>query len=145
MPVVNFYNEQRSFDVEPGTNLRQLMLKVGATPYEGVSMFTNCRGHNFCGTCAVEIVDGKGAAPRGQDEEITLGGNLAIARIVDKNLRLACQTSVAGDMVVKTHPARPIDRQKTMERLGLVGVVSFFGVSFLVMFVFLLLDMIKRF
>lgn len=85
------------------------MLRVNVSPYKGLDMLTNCRGHNFCGTCAVEIVDGKGASPRGQDEEATLVGNLAIARVVDKNLRLACQTTITGDMVVKTHPVRLID------------------------------------
>ncbi len=145
MPVVTFHHEHRSFDVESGANLRELMLKVNVTPYKGLTMLTNCRGNNFCGTCAVEIVDGKGASPRGQDEEATLGGNLAIAKVVEKNLRLSCQAKVTGDMVVKTHPVRMIDRAKTKERFVLLGLVSFFLVTFLGMFAFLLLDMIKKF
>lgn len=145
MPVVTFFNEHRSFEVEPGTNLRQFMLKVNVSPYSGTDILTNCRGNNFCGTCAVEVLDGKGASPRGQDEEATLTGSLAIARIVEKNLRLACQTSVMGDMVVKTHPKRPLDRQKTKERLALAGIASFFGLILAGMFLFLLLDMIKVF
>ena len=145
MPVVTFYNEHRSHDVETGTNLREFMKRVHVTPYSGLDVLTNCRGHNFCGTCAVEVVDGKGVSPRGQDEETTLVGNLAIAKIIDKNLRLACQTRVMGDMVVKTHPARLIDKARTKERLGLIGVASFFLLVFGGMFVFLFLDMIKRF
>lgn len=145
MPVVTFHHEHRSFDVEAGTNLREFMRKVNVTPYKGLSMLTNCRGHNFCGTCAVEIIDGKGASPRGQDEESTLGGNFAIARVVEKNLRLACQTSVTGDMVVKTHPSRLIDKTRTKERVVLLGITSFFLLVFAGMFVFLLLDMIKKF
>lgn len=145
MPVVTFYNEHRSFEADPGSNLREFMLRVNVTPYSGLDVFTNCRGNNFCGTCAVEIVDGKGASPKGQDEDATLVGSLAVARQVEKNIRLACQTSVVGDMVVKTHPARPIDRVKTKERLALTGMVSFFLLTFLGMFVFLLLDMIKLF
>ncbi len=145
MPVVTFFNEHRSFEVEPNTNLREFMLRVNVSPYSGTDMLTNCRGHNFCGTCAVEIVDGKGVSPRGQDEEATLVGNLAVARVVDKNLRLACQTSVMGDVVVKTHPKRLVDREKTRERLTLAGIASFFGLVLAGMFVFLLLDMIKMF
>lgn len=145
MPVVTFHHEHRSFDVETGVNLRQLMRKVNVTPYRGVSMLTNCRGHNFCGTCAVEIVDGKGASPRSPDEEATLGGNLAIAKVVEKNLRLSCQTKVTGDIVVKTHPVRRIDKEKTKERFILLGLVSFFVLVFLGMFAYLLLDMIKQF
>ncbi|MDH3251492.1 MAG: (2Fe-2S)-binding protein [Ignavibacteria bacterium] len=145
MPVVTFHNEHRAIEVEPGTNLRQLMLKVGVTPYQGITMLTNCRGHNFCGTCAVEVVDGKGATPRGQDEEATLGGNLLIAKEVGKNVRLSCQTDVVSDMVVKTHPVVPIDKQKTRERFTLLGISSFFLLAFLAIFVFLFLDMIKKF
>jgi ferredoxin len=145
MPVVTFYNERRSFEAEAGTNLRAFMQRMNVTPYKGLDMLTNCRGNNFCGTCAVEIVDGNGATTRGKDEEATLVGSLAIARVVEKNLRLACQTNIAGDMTVKTHPARVIDKQKTRERLALIGIASFFGLVFAGMFVFLLLDMIKKF
>lgn len=145
MPVVTFFNEHRSFEVEPGTNLRAFMLKVNVPPYASLDRVLNCRGNNFCGTCAVEIVDGKGASPRGQDEEATLVGNLAIARIVDKNLRLACQTNITGDMVVKTHPVRPLDKERTKERFTLIGIASVFGLVLAGMFVFLLLDMIKLF
>ena len=145
MSVVTFHNEHRSFEVEPGSNLRAMMLKLGVTPYQGHTVLTNCRGHNFCGTCAVEIVDGKGAAPRGQDEEATLTGNLLFAKVVEKNLRLSCQTKITGDMVVKTHPVRPIDKVKTKERFVLLGITSFFLLVFAGMFVYLLLDMIKKF
>jgi len=145
MPVVTFYNEHRSHEVEPGANLREVMLKVGVTPYQGLTMLTNCRGNNFCGTCAVEVVGGKGASPKGQDEEATLIGNLAFARLVDRNMRLSCQTSVAGDMVVKTHPSLPLDWPRTKERLGLLGITSFFLITFVGMFLYLLLDMIKLF
>ena len=143
MPVVTFHHEHRAFEAEPGTNLRQLMLKVNVPPYQGFDQLLNCRGHNFCGTCAVEVVDGKGASPRGKDEEATLMGTLAIVRSVEKNVRLACQMAVSGDMVVKTHPVRPIDREKTKERFALLGIVSFFLLAFLGIFAFMVLDMIK--
>src|SRR5512135_188483 len=113
MPVVTFEEEHRSVEVEPGTNLRALMLRVGVTPYRGAALLTNCRGHNFCGTCAVEVVDGKGVSARTEDEEITLGGNLLVARTFDKNIRLACQTKVTSDMVVRTHPVRPVNWPET--------------------------------
>jgi ferredoxin len=145
MPVVTFYNEHRSFDAEAGANLRLLMKKIGVSPYRGLDGLLNCRGHNFCGTCAVEIVDGKGASPRTREEEGTLTGNLAVARRVEKNIRLACQTSVTGDMVVRTHPPRPIDAQETKQRFAMMGIVAVFTVAFLGMFGILFFDMIKRF
>ncbi|HTY60461.1 MAG TPA: 2Fe-2S iron-sulfur cluster-binding protein [Bacteroidota bacterium] len=145
MPVVTFYNEHRSIDAEAGANLRRLMKKVGVSPYRGLDALLNCRGHNFCGTCAVEVVDGKGAPPRTREEEGTLGGNLAVARRVEKNIRLACQTSVTGDMVVRTHPSRPVDVQETKQRFAMVGIVAVFTLAFLGMFGVLFFDMIKRF
>ncbi len=145
MPVVTFSNEHRSVETEAGTNLRQFMLRVGVTPYQGFDQWTNCRGHNFCGTCAVELVDGKGASPRGQDEEATLIGNLAVAHQVEKNFRLACQTTITGDVTVKTHPVRPFDRQKTKERVGLIAIAASFALIFGAMLLFLFLDMVKKF
>ncbi len=145
MPVVTFHHEHRSFDVEPNTNLRALMLKVNVPPYKGLDFLTNCRGNNFCGTCAVEVVDNKGASPQGKDEQGTLIGNLAIAHVLEKNIRLSCQTTITGDMVVKTHPLRMIDKKATKERFALLGMTSFFVLAFLGIFVFMVLDMIKMF
>jgi ferredoxin len=145
MPVVTFYNEHRSIDAEPGANLRLLMKKTGVSPYRGLDALLNCRGHNFCGTCAVEIVDGKGASPRTREEEGTLAGNLAVAHAVDKNIRLACQTTISGDITVRTHPPRPVDVQETKQRIALLGIAAAFALVFLGMFGFLFFDMIKRF
>lgn len=145
MPVVTFYNEHRSHEVEAGTNLREFMQRVHLSPYQGLTELTNCRGHNFCGTCAVEIVDGKGVSARSQDEEATLGGNLAIAKVVEKNMRLACQTRIMGDLVVKTHPVRQIDKARTKQRFMLIGISSFFLLVFGGMFLWMFLDMIRKF
>jgi len=143
MAVVTFYHEHRSIDADAGTNLRQLMLRTGVTPYSGLARLTNCRGHNFCGTCAVEIADGKGVSPRMAEEEATLVGNLAVARVTDKNFRLSCQTKVTGDVTVKTHPIRPIDRTATRQRLTFVAIATFFVVVLLGAVGFLFFDMIK--
>ena len=145
MPVVTFHSEHRSVEADAGTNLRQLMLRVGVTPYAGISQLTNCRGHNFCGTCAVEVVDGKGVSPRSEEEENTLSGNFVIARVAGKTIRLACQTKVTGDVTVKTHPVREIDRPATKQRLQLTGIVTGFLLVFAGMLVYLFLDMIKKF
>ncbi|MBI5473999.1 MAG: 2Fe-2S iron-sulfur cluster binding domain-containing protein [Ignavibacteriae bacterium] len=143
MPVITFFNEHRSFEVDAGTNLRRFMLHMHITPYRGIDRLLNCRGHNFCGTCAVEIENGKGVTPRGQDEEATLAGNLAVARLVGKNMRLACQSTIVGDVVVRTFPDRPLDAEKTRQRFALIGLATFFGFVLAAMFVLLLLDMIK--
>ena len=67
MPTVTFAEEHRAIEVDAGSNLRLVMLRVGVSPYQGLDRLINCRGHNFCGTCAVEIVEGKGASPRTQE------------------------------------------------------------------------------
>jgi ferredoxin len=145
MPVVTFHHEHRSIEVEPGTNLRRLMLHVGVPPYRWSARILNCRGHNLCGTCAVEVIDGKGAAARSQEEDSTLKGNLAVAHLVDKNIRLACQTTITGDMTVKTHPLRPVDWAATRQRFTLLGIATVFVLIFAAMFVYLFLDMTKKF
>ena len=145
MPVVTFQNEHKAFEVEAGANLREFMMKVGIPPYTPLDRALNCRGHNLCGTCAVEIVGNQGAPTRGQDEEATLRGNFAIAHLVEKENRLACQTNVMGDMTVKTHPAMPIDWMETKQRLTVTGIASFFLVAFLFMFAIMFFDMIKIF
>jgi ferredoxin len=145
MPTVTFTEEHRAFEVDAGSNLRLVMLRVGVSPYEGVDRLINCRGHNFCGTCAVEIVEGQGASPRTQEEETTLGGSLVVARVVAKNVRLACQTKVTGDMTVKSHPVRPLDAVETKQRIAFAAVALFFGLAFLGTFGYIFLDMIKKF
>jgi hypothetical protein len=52
---------------------------------------------------------------------------------------------ITGDMIVKTHPFRHIDAQKTKERISLLAVTVVFLAIFGVMFVFLFLDMMKQF
>jgi len=145
MAVVTFSNEHRSLEAEPGTNLRRFMLRSGVRPYRGLSMLTNCRGHNVCGTCAVEVVDGKGVSPRSEEEDNTLGGNFLVARVVGKNIRLACQAKVTGDATVKTHPARPVDRDATRQRLQLTAIVAVFLLALAGMCAYLFLDMVKLF
>jgi ferredoxin len=145
MAVITFYNEHRSVEADAGNDLRKVMRRVGVTPYRGFARLTNCRGHNLCGTCAVEIVDGKGGSPRTQDEERTLGGNLLVVHTFEKSIRLACQTRITGDMTVKTFPSRPIDRKSTKQRMVLAGIALFFLLAFLGTFGFLFMDMIKRY
>ena len=143
MPVVTFHNEHKTFEVEAGANLREFMLKVGVPPYKPIDRALNCRGHNLCGTCCVEIVGNQGASQRGQDEEATLRGNFAIARKIEADSRLACQTLIMNDMTVKTHPSFPIDWPETKQRLSATGIATFFLLAFLFMFAVMFFDMIK--
>lgn len=56
----------------------------------------NCNGNGQCGTCKVELISGK-VTPRTAAEEKALAGAPA-------TYRLACQTAVDGDVVVRNKP-----------------------------------------
>ena len=74
MPVIRFKREHLSVDVPDGANLRQVALDNGIEVYQGLDIVANCRGRGLCGTCRVEIVDGKGVPPMAQSEEVALVG-----------------------------------------------------------------------
>jgi ferredoxin len=141
MPVITLVNEGRTIDVAQGTNLRKALLKNGVSPYVGKDKILNCFGFGLCGTCRVEVVDGKGAPPMTPREEAPLVGLLPFyGRKIPKNVRLSCRVDVAGDMAVRTSPAIGIDWQLSKERLGLTAVWLFFGGTLALVVIRLLLE-----
>ncbi len=144
MPVITLANENTTIEVPVGANLRRALLNNGVSPYIGLAKLINCRGFELCGTCRVEVVDGKGASTRREDEEQTLISSTPFyARRIEKNIRLSCQTSVAGDMTVKTYPKITIDRERTKEMMIKSGISAVFLILFAVFFLAMFLDMIK--
>lgn len=144
MPLVTLVNEGRTLEIREGTNLRKALLKNGVNPYVGKDKILNCRGLGLCGTCRVEIVDGKGLPPMSDGEEAALVGLVPFyASKVPPNVRLSCRLTVNGDIGLKTYPAIEIDRERTKERLVLTGIWAFFGGIFLAVIIVLLLDMVK--
>ncbi len=144
MPVITLANENKSIEVPVGANLRRVLLNNGVSPYIGFAKVINCRGHELCGTCRVEVVDGKGASARREDEEQTLVSSTPFyARRIEKNIRLSCQTSVTGDMTVKTSPKVAIDMARTKEMMIKSGISAVFLFLFGIFFVVMFLDMIR--
>jgi len=137
MPVLEFVKEGKKYDVPPGTNLRKFALKCQIPVYKGINRLLNCRGHRLCGTCRVEILDGKGASPRTPAEESTLIGKLL--------LRLSCQVTVNGDVKVLTRPNTEHDKELTKQRTILFAIFSGFGLVFLFMFGLIFFDLLKKF
>ena len=128
MPVITLVNEGKTIEVEEGANLRKQLLKNGVNPYVGKDKLLNCLGHGLCGTCRVEIVDGKGAAPMSALEESALLGLAPFyARAVPKHTRLACRINVSKDMSIKTYPKVSIDWKLTKERAMMTVIWAFFG------------------
>jgi len=85
----------KTFECEPGSNLRNVLLEHGIELYNGNAKFINCMGIGTCGTCAVEI-DGDVSPTNWKDKtRRSLPPHSPTA-----NRRLACQTKVLGDIRV---------------------------------------------
>ena len=98
-----------TFTVNHNENLRTASLQAGiASPHNGKANWINCRGLGTCGTCAVEIKvnnnlqedSGSDLPPRNSVEQARLA--LPPHR-KESNLRLACQTRVQCDLVVRKY------------------------------------------
>ncbi len=132
MPVLTLANENKTIEVPAGVNLRKTLIDNGITPYIGKDKFLNCFGNGLCGTCRVEVVDGKGASPMLPLEDLSLIGMTPLyARKIPKNIRLSCRVNVVNDITIKTYPKIEIDWQLTKERLSLTGIWAVFGGTFL--------------
>ena len=97
MPKVYFRGEV--IECEAGTRLREVLLDAGLSPHNGQSRWFNCKGFGTCGTCAVEVVEGK-VGPKSWREEWRLDFP---PHQTDSRLRLACQIRVEEDLVIKKH------------------------------------------
>jgi ferredoxin len=142
MPVLTLVDEGKTIDVPEGTNLRKALLKNGISPYHGKDKLLNCLGNGLCGTCRVEIVDGKNAPPMSDLESASLVGLAPFyARLAPKNIRLACRISVGKDLAIKPAPAIAIDWKVTRERLMMTAIWGLFGGCFLAVVGRLLLEL----
>jgi ferredoxin len=145
MPVVEFVKEGKRYDVPPGTNLRKFALKCQIPLYKGINRLVNCRGHRLCGTCRVELLDGKGIPVRTPAEEGTLVGKFLRAKKLTPSLRLSCQVTVNADVKVVTRPSIELDKGLTKQRMVLFGIFSGFGLVLLLMFGMIFFDLLKKF
>jgi len=141
MPVISLVNEGKTLELAEGTNLRKALLRNGISPYIGKDKFLNCLGNGLCGTCRVEVVDGKGMPTMTPLEEAALTGLAPLyARKIPKNVRLACPMNVSKDMAIKTYPIIEIDWALTKQHLGLLAIWTLFGGPFLFVMVRLLIE-----
>jgi ferredoxin len=93
MPTVSA--QGKVFQCEQGANLRQALLAHGVEVYNGQAKIINCRGIGTCGTCAVQV-DGEVSTPNWKDRT----RRSLPPHDPSRNLRLACQTQVLGDVQV---------------------------------------------
>jgi ferredoxin len=108
MPTVTFANEKKTIEVPAGANLRQEAMKAGIQLYPFPHNYVNCMGFGLCTSCRVVVKKGlENVSSQGLLEK---GAMIAhpltfFARLGhEKDLRLACQTQVNGDIEVQTQP-----------------------------------------
>jgi ferredoxin len=142
MPVLTLVDEGKTIEVPEGTNLRKVLLHNGISPYHGKDKILNCLGNGLCGTCRVEIVDGKNAPPMSDLESASLVGLAPFyARQVPKNVRLACRIGIVKDLSVKAAPVIAVDWKVTKERLMMTAIWGLFGGCFLAVVLRLLIEL----
>lgn len=91
MPTIRIFG--REVYCDRGDNLRMVLLNNKVDLYNGAAKTINCQGLGTCGTCAVEI-SGTVSQPSAMEQ---------LRAPLLKNRRLACQTSVLGDVDVKKY------------------------------------------
>lgn len=93
MPRVEFAGQ--SVECLPGSNLRMVLLRARLPLYNDAAQALNCRGRGICGTCTVRV-EGPVSEPSAAERvRLRLPPHDLAA-----GLRLACQCSVQGDLVV---------------------------------------------
>ena len=93
MPTVTA--QGKTFECKAGANLRQVLMKNGVDLYSPRANYVNCMGIGTCGTCAVKI-EGEVSDVNWRDQ----ARRTLPPHNPKKNLRLACQTQVLGDIRV---------------------------------------------
>lgn len=82
-------------ECKTGANLRRVLLDNDVDLYNGHADVINCRGIGSCGTCAVSV-EGEVSAANWRDR----GRRSLPPHSPERSLRLACQTTVLGDLTV---------------------------------------------
>jgi len=93
--MVKVLAQGKTITCNQGRNLREVLLENGIDLYNGGSTVINCRGIGTCGTCPVEIVGEVSEATWRDKKRRSLPPHSPT-----RNLRLACQTQVFGDISV---------------------------------------------
>ncbi|MEF8809050.1 2Fe-2S iron-sulfur cluster-binding protein [Natronomonas sp.] len=84
-------DEEWTFEVERGANLRRALIENGFDVYGTVSRYANCGGRGLCSTCGVAIHEGVPEPTHWHDREAERWGYP----------RLSCQIEVGEPMTVE--------------------------------------------
>lgn len=83
-------DDQTELAVEPGRNLRRVLLEANLSPYAAATRRLNCGGRGLCATCGVRIREG----PSPEHWHDRLAERFGYPR-------LSCQVTVDGPMTVE--------------------------------------------
>jgi ferredoxin len=96
LPTIQFFGQ--TVECPQGANLRMVLVRARLPLYNSAARALNCRGRGSCGTCAVRI-DGEVSEPTAAELR-----RLAFPpHNAESGLRLACQCTVLGDLVIRKH------------------------------------------
>ncbi len=108
MPTITFVNEKKTLEVPAGANLRREAIKAGVQLYPFPHNYLNCLGNGLCTSCRVIVKKGlENCSQQSTFEKVSMITNplTFFARLGhEKDLRLACQMQVNGDIEVQTKP-----------------------------------------
>lgn len=111
MPTVTFVKEKKTVEVPAGSNLRREAIRAGVQLYPFPHNYVNCMGVGLCHSCRVIVKKGVDhVSPQGAYEKLSMlsphNPLTFFARLGhEKDLRLACQMRVNGDIEVETQPS----------------------------------------
>jgi ferredoxin len=91
LTIYDVKDKAQSIEVVCGTNLREVMMSTGISPYAAMTKKLNCGGRGLCATCGVWIESPKVEARHWHDKAAQSFGYP----------RLSCQIKVEEDMVVR--------------------------------------------
>ncbi len=91
--------EGKTYKAEKGSNLRKALLEQGANLYNGKAQYINCRGLGSCGTCAIEVIEGK----VNQTTKIEKIRKKIYPHTPNSPLRFACQITLEENLSIKKH------------------------------------------
>ena len=91
MPRIHFLPDDKTVDIKEGESIHDAALQYG------IQLTHVCGGNGRCSTCRLLILEGlENCSPRSDKEK-----NIASYMSFGPEIRLACQTTVAGDVKVR--------------------------------------------
>ena len=109
MPTITLKKQMKTIEVPQGANLRKELMKAHVDVYAGIHKLLHCPGFGMCTSCRVHVTKGaENVSRQGTWEKGNIKANpIAFFANIghEGELRLACQSTVEGDIEVETTPA----------------------------------------